>query len=116
MGNGSIAYDELQRQKRIFSYDWNDYSADKAVYYPKNMTPEKLTELLDYAWKTFYSEESQAIKMFRLYRQVIRKEQADGTFRPKERNLTHQVLGEISDNSDLVRLNNFNDVVKKIKR
>jgi len=88
------AYEELQCQNRIFSYDWNDYSADKVVYYPKNMTPEKLRELLDYAWKTFYSEESQAIKMFKLYQKVVRKEQADGTFRPRERNLSHQAFGK----------------------
>jgi len=64
------------------------------VYYPKNMTPEKLRELLDYAWKTFYSEESQAIKMFKLYQKVVRKEQADGTFRPRERILSHQAFGK----------------------
>jgi radical SAM superfamily enzyme YgiQ (UPF0313 family) len=88
------AYEELHRQKRIFSYDWNEYSADKVIYYPKNMTPEKLMELLDYSWNTFYSGESQAIKMFKLYQQVIRKEKADGTFQPRERHLFNQAFGK----------------------
>jgi radical SAM superfamily enzyme YgiQ (UPF0313 family) len=88
------AYEALYRQKRIFSFDWNDYSADKVVYYPKNMTPDTLQELLNYAWTMFYGEESQAIKMFKLYQQVISKEQADGTFRPRERNLMRQAFGK----------------------
>jgi hypothetical protein len=34
-----------------------------------------------YAWKTFYADCSQEIRMARLFLDVIRKEQADGTFR-----------------------------------
>ncbi len=86
-------YDELKKQNRIFSFDWDEYSADKVVYHPKNMTPEKLQELLDYAWKTFYAEESQTIKMFKLYQKVVQKELQDGAYRPRERSLSNRAFG-----------------------
>ena len=87
------AYDALEKQNRIFSRDWDEYSADKVVYQPKNMSPEKLQDLLDYAWKTFYAEESQAMKMSRLYQKVVRKEMADGTYRPRDRSLADRAFG-----------------------
>jgi radical SAM superfamily enzyme YgiQ (UPF0313 family) len=87
------AWEELHRAGRIFSYDWNDYSADKVVFRPKHMTPERLQELLDYAWSTFYAGEAQTIKMFKLFQQVVRKEMADGTFRPRNRALAKAAFG-----------------------
>lgn len=39
---------ELEQQKRIFSYDWSDYTATKAVFYPKKMTVEELND--GYRW------------------------------------------------------------------
>jgi len=87
------AYEDLHRKNRIFSYDWDDYSADKVVYHPKHMTPQRLQELLDYAWKTFYQDEPQELKMFKLFQQVIRKEKADETYRPRERALAGQAFG-----------------------
>jgi radical SAM superfamily enzyme YgiQ (UPF0313 family) len=91
------AYDQLHREGRIFSYDWDDYSADKVVYKPKQMSAEKLEELLDYAWETFYKAESQQIKMTRLFQQVIRKEMADGTYRPRDRRLARSRFGRGGD-------------------
>jgi hypothetical protein len=78
---------------RIFSYDWNDYSADKVVFHPKHMSADRLWELLAHAWDTFYHDESQAMKMSRLFAQVIRKEMADHTFRPRQRALRQQAFG-----------------------
>lgn len=88
------AFDDLHKQKRIFSYDWNDYSADKVVYYPRQMSPEKLKELLQYAWDTFYRNESQEIKMYKLLKKVVEKEKADNTYRPRERDLASQAFGK----------------------
>jgi hypothetical protein len=51
------AFRELHQDKRILSYDWNDYSADKVVFQPKHMAPEKLQELLKIAWDTFYHDD-----------------------------------------------------------
>jgi radical SAM superfamily enzyme YgiQ (UPF0313 family) len=87
------AYADFHRQKRILSYDWDDYSADKVVYQPKHMTPQRLQDLLDYAWETFYRDEPQELKMFKLFQQVIRKEKADQTYRPRERALAGQAFG-----------------------
>jgi radical SAM superfamily enzyme YgiQ (UPF0313 family) len=87
------AYDELRRQNRIFSYEWNDYSADKVVYQPKHMSPERLQELLHYAWSTFYRTETQEMKMSRLFERVVRKEIADNTFRPRRRDLKQKAFG-----------------------
>ncbi|NEX20741.1 radical SAM protein [Thiorhodococcus mannitoliphagus] len=89
------AYADLQRQNRIISTDWDDYSADKVVYQPKHMSPERLQELLAYAWDTFYRDESQNIKMAKLFQQVVRKEMADNTFRPRNRELSNQTFGKV---------------------
>ncbi len=87
------AYAELSSQNRILSQDWNDFSADKVVYQPKNMSAEKLQELLDYAWNAFYQEESQQIKMTKLFKQVVRKEMDDNSFRSRDRELKDQSFG-----------------------
>ena len=87
------AFDELQQQNRILSRNWDDYSADKVVFQPKHMRPERLQELLEYAWTTFYQDESQNIKMAKLFQQVVRKEMADNTFKPRNRELARQTFG-----------------------
>jgi radical SAM superfamily enzyme YgiQ (UPF0313 family) len=87
------AFTELQSQGRILTTDWEKYSADQVVFQPKNMSPEKLQELLDYAWNTFYQDESQNMKMAKLFQQVVKKEMADNTFRPRNRELARQAFG-----------------------
>jgi radical SAM superfamily enzyme YgiQ (UPF0313 family) len=87
------AWDELNRQNRILSYDWDEYSADKVVYQPKNMSPERLQELLQYAWDSFYRDEPQNIKMYKLLKTVIQKEKADNTYRPRNRKLVGAAFG-----------------------
>ena len=88
------AYEELQQQNRILSTNWDEYSADRVVYQPKHMTPERLQDLLEYAWSTFYRDESQNIKMAKLFQQVVRKEMADNTFKPRNRELSRQTFGK----------------------
>ncbi len=87
------AYKDMVAQNRILSTDWNDFSADKVVYQPKQMSPERLQELLDLAWSRFYGDESQEMKMFKLFRQVVGKEMEDGSFRPRDRSLAGQAFG-----------------------
>jgi radical SAM superfamily enzyme YgiQ (UPF0313 family) len=87
------AYDDLHGQGRILTYDWNAYSADRVVYRPKHMSPERLQELYQYAWDAFYREESQEIKMFKLFKEVVRREKAADTFRPRNRQLARQAFG-----------------------
>lgn len=87
------AFEELQAQNRILTYDWNEYSADKVVFQPKHMSADRLQELLQYAWDQFYQKESQQLKMFKLLHKVMLKEKADNTFRPRQRNLARQAFG-----------------------
>ncbi|MEJ2659479.1 MAG: radical SAM protein [Desulfobacteraceae bacterium] len=79
------AFDDLNSQGRILSIDWNDYSADKVVFQPKQMSTERLQQLLDYAWNTFYKEEPQELKMFKLLKKVAYREMAANTYRKRER-------------------------------
>lgn len=87
------AYDQLHREGRILSYDWDEYTADKVVYQPKHMSPEKLAELFRYAWDMFYRDEPQPVKMYRLYKTVMEREKADGTYRPRRRELAGRGFG-----------------------
>jgi hypothetical protein len=66
------------------------------------MSPERLQELYEYAWKSFYQDESQEEKMFKLFAQVMLREMEDGTFIPRDRNLANKSFGK--------------DVVRNIKK
>ena len=57
------------------------------------MSPERLQELLQYAWDTFYRDEPQEIKMYNLFQKVIIKEMADRSFRPRDRKLARRAFG-----------------------
>lgn len=87
------AWDDLKRQRRILSVDWDDYTADRVVFQPKHMTADRLEGLLAYAWECFYRTESQSMKMANLFQRVMRKEKVDGTLRPRNRALAGQAFG-----------------------
>lgn len=87
------AFDELHREGRILTYDWDQYTADKVVFKPKHMSPERLQELFYYAWDVFYKDEPQNYKMFKLFKKVVEKEMADNTYRPRRRNLASRRFG-----------------------
>ncbi|MDD5170965.1 MAG: cobalamin-dependent protein [Syntrophales bacterium] len=88
------AFDDLKREGRILSYDWNNYTCDRAIFQPKSMSPERLRELYEYAWETFYKQEPQNYKMFKLIKKVTLKEKEDGTFRHRRRDLMSQTFGK----------------------
>jgi radical SAM superfamily enzyme YgiQ (UPF0313 family) len=88
------AFEDLQREGRILSSDWDDYTCDRVVFQPKNMTPERLRGLYDYAWENFYRDEPQHYKMFKLIKKVITKEKEDGTFRHRRRDLISRAFGK----------------------
>ena len=73
--------EQYEREGRILNNNWLNYTADKVVFQPKHMTPEKLQELYGYAWDTFYGENGYQLKMGELFRKVIRREMDDGTYR-----------------------------------
>ena len=71
---------QMEKEGRILSNDWLKYTADKVVFQPKQMTPEKLQELYYYAWDTFNSDSGHQLKMGELFKKVIRREMDDGTY------------------------------------
>jgi radical SAM superfamily enzyme YgiQ (UPF0313 family) len=95
------AWDDMARQGRIFDRDWDHYNAGQVVFTPKQMTAERLRELYDYAWKTFYQDESQEEKMFHLLYTVVNREMDDGTYRPRNRRLARKSFGrDIAHNAE----------------
>lgn len=72
---------QFEEEGRIISNDWSRYTCDKVVFQPKQMSPEKLQELFYYAWDTFYADAGFAVKMGALFKKVVEKEIADGTYR-----------------------------------
>lgn len=87
-------FEDFKKENRIFNYDWNDYSADKVVFHPKKMSAEKLQELFNYAWKTFYKDESQSKKMLKLFQKVVVKEKADGSYKARKDKLVTNSFGK----------------------
>jgi radical SAM superfamily enzyme YgiQ (UPF0313 family) len=88
------AWDDLIKEKRIFNFNWNDYNAGKVVFHPKHLTADKLQNLYYLAWDTFYKDESQEQKMFKLLMKVIEKEMADGTYRSPRKDLAEKSFGK----------------------
>ena len=72
---------QLEQEGRILSSNWLDYTADKVVFQPKKMTPEKLQEMYHYAWDTFHAGGGHALRMGKLFKDVMLREMNDGTYR-----------------------------------
>lgn len=70
-----------EKEGRILHRDWSRYTTAEVVYKPKNMSPEELQEMYSYAWKTFYQDMSQSLRMARLFSDLVKKEMADGTYK-----------------------------------
>ncbi|MFP4023357.1 MAG: B12-binding domain-containing radical SAM protein [Thiohalospira sp.] len=92
------AWTDLRKQKRIFNSDWNDYNAGKVVYHPKHMSAERLQELYQFAWDTFYKDETQEEKMFKLLKNVVSREIKDGTYRKRRQDLSKVSFGKKVNN------------------
>lgn len=88
------AYNDMLREGRIFDHDWNNYNAGKVVFQPKHLTPERLQDLYSIAWDTFYKDESQEQKMFKLMMTVVEKEMEMGTYRSPRLDLIEKSFGE----------------------
>lgn len=87
-------YDDLLRQGRIFDFDLDHYNAGQVVFEPKQMSADRLQELYNYAWSSFYADQSQEEKMTNLFMQVMRKEMDDGTWRGRDRKLANLSFGK----------------------
>jgi radical SAM superfamily enzyme YgiQ (UPF0313 family) len=71
----------LEAEGRIFNNSWLDYTCDKVVFQPKQMTPETLQRMYHYAWDTFYHESSPRLRMSYLFKNIIEREIESGTYR-----------------------------------
>lgn len=72
---------KFEKQGRILSNKWLDYTCGKAVFQPKHLSCEKLEELYNWAWDTFYGDSGYQTKMGELFFKVIKNEILDGTYR-----------------------------------
>jgi radical SAM superfamily enzyme YgiQ (UPF0313 family) len=63
--------EQFEAEDRILINDFSRYTAGEVVFKPKNMAPEKLQSLYDYAWNTFYKDEPQRYRMYKLFKKVI---------------------------------------------
>jgi radical SAM superfamily enzyme YgiQ (UPF0313 family) len=63
--------ESLEAEGRILTSDFSRYTAGEVVFKPKHMKPDKLQELYEYAWKTFYKDEPQRYKMYKLFKKIL---------------------------------------------
>lgn len=73
--------DQLERENRILHNDWSRYTTGEVVFKPAKMSVSSLQRMYEYAWKTFYDNCSQELKMAKLFLKVIEKEKEDGTYK-----------------------------------
>lgn len=52
---GTLFYEELKKQNRITSKNWNDFTMYSVVYQPKQMNRKELVEGIQYVYHRFYS-------------------------------------------------------------
>lgn len=75
---------QFEKEDRILSNDWSEYTCDRVVFQPKNMTTTELQDMYYYSWDTFYQEESQELKMGKMFFDIIKREMDDGTYERQE--------------------------------
>jgi len=80
---------QMEKDNRILHNDWRRYTAGEAVFKPGKMSVSKLNEMFQYAWDTFYYDQSKEVKMAQLYRKVIMREVEDGTYKRVRLNRKH---------------------------
>lgn len=69
---GTPLFDDMKRAGRLLHEDWGKYNAENVVFRPARMTVEELAQGYQYMWESFYKNESQPARMFRLYRRLAR--------------------------------------------
>jgi hypothetical protein len=52
---GTLTWDEMKKDNRIVSFDWEKYDQSSVVYRPKQMTGEELRVGHNGAYQTFYA-------------------------------------------------------------
>ena len=92
--------DQLMRQGRILHSDWRRYTTGKVVFEPAKMSPSALQSMYEYAWETFYHDESKEMRMARMFLKLIEKKKKDGTYKRVRlsgaRKWTKAAVGEVA--------------------
>ncbi|MDA8216145.1 MAG: radical SAM protein [Dehalococcoidales bacterium] len=52
---GTVAMATMERDGRLLTKNWDDYREDRVVFQPKLVSPQRLQEGHDWAWREFYS-------------------------------------------------------------
>ncbi|MCK5543741.1 MAG: radical SAM protein [Desulfobulbaceae bacterium] len=76
---------KFEKENRILHKNWSRYTTTEVCFKPKNMTPDELQEMYYYAWKSFYKDMPQSLRMARLFHSVVMREVADGTYKSQTR-------------------------------
>jgi radical SAM superfamily enzyme YgiQ (UPF0313 family) len=74
---------QYEKEGRILHRDWRRYTTAEVCFQPKKMTPAELQEMYAYAWKTFYQDMPQSLRMARLFSEVVKREILDGSYVPR---------------------------------
>lgn len=91
---GTPFFDEMKKAGRLLHEDWGLYNAENVVFRPARMTPLQLEDGYRFMWESFYKEESQPAKMFRLYRRLVDRQGWSPPIAPPEaRPVPNQTAG-----------------------
>jgi radical SAM superfamily enzyme YgiQ (UPF0313 family) len=52
---GTELFTTLEEKGRILSHDWSEYTQDRAIFKPQNMSPKRLEEIYATVWKETYT-------------------------------------------------------------
>lgn len=70
---------QFEKEGRILHKDWGRYNTAEVVYQPRNMTPDELETMYQYAWDTFYKDIPQNLRMSRLFMRALQAEMHDNS-------------------------------------
>jgi radical SAM superfamily enzyme YgiQ (UPF0313 family) len=82
--------DKYIREGRILHNNWLEYTCDKVVFQPKQITPDALQRMYHYAWDAFYKDGDPRFRMSYLFKNAISREMDNGVYRrhnPRKRRL-----------------------------
>ena len=71
----------VEKEGRVLHNDWKRYTGAETVFKPAKMSVDTLDRMHQYAWEAFYGPGGKEARMGQLYKQVIEKEMADGTYK-----------------------------------
>ena len=66
--------EQFQKEGRILHTDWSKYTTTNVVFQPKHMTPDELLEMYQYAWREFYRDVSQHVRMAKLFSKLMHRQ------------------------------------------